>query len=782
MLLDNQLNGHPSVNFSVVNENSLKINHDGSLNSDYVSVFVIGRMNANSNSKGTYLVKTSGKSLDDGYGLIRLNSSEKVRFFSGNYGVNRDSEHFHYGLYDLVIGNYKTGSSSDKIAAMINNVGSSTSAVGTAISSNNAMYLGARPKNSTTLKSFLDGDIAEVIVINKDLPSTQRIIIANYLAAKYGFAISNSKYSFFASHPNDVVGIGRYDDYTHASSQAGVFELNEKTSNALANGSFLMVGHDGGSMNTITTNLPAEFSQRYTRTWRSHVNGYIKSENLRFHVGSGMPADVNDYALLLDLDGDGDFSNADVIAPTSVDASNNIVKFNNVHLHTGAVFTLAFYQAITWDGTTFANGSGPGEAPNSIDGGRNLIITGSGAPISENAAVYAVSVDSNSSMQLDSMVCLTVNSNIHNDGIINIAEDASLIQRTIGDDLNTGVGTYTLKQTGLNSEFGYNNWSSPMKHQGLGLAFPDVNPCDLITYSGFYQNWKYDFPTGYSTTCVGNPVTFSAAQSISGGDGYMDIARGYFITGNTTNPQKTFEGQVNNGHISALIVATDFGDNQNWDDDDWNFVGNPYPSALDPYAFWQENAIDNQRITDAIYFWDDIGTSGGAYDQYNDYASWNLTGGIASDNSPKIIDSLNHIAAGQGFMLWADTNGWDSVGSFLNGPNADTLYLDTIVFNNSMRSCKNNLFYKQQQETKELSWIQIESPSGQKSKFLLGTVEGATDAKDQGYDARRNRFNSNEHIELSSMILADTTSYNIQAIDRRCIFSHFKQKKSDGSR
>ena len=137
-----------------------------------------------------------------------------------------------------------------------------------------------------------------------------------------------------------------------------------------------------------------------------------------------------------------------------------------------------------------------------------------------------------------------------------------------------------------------------------------------------------------------------------GGDGFMNIARGYFITGNTTNPQKTFEGQINNGRIKHLIVATEFGDHSNWDDDDWNFVGNPYPSALDPFAFWQENAIDNQRITDAIYFWNDAGTPGAAYDQYNDYSSWNLTGGIASDNSSKVIDTLNHIGVGQGMMVW----------------------------------------------------------------------------------------------------------------------------------
>lgn len=767
LLLDNHISTNASVSFSSLAQQSMVINHDGSLNSDYVSVFVIGKLNATSDSKGTFLIKTSSKSMDDGYGLIRLNSQEKLRFFAGNYGVNRDSEHIHYGIYDLMVGNYRISGSNDKIATLVNNMGSSVTATGINIASNNDLFLGARPDNAGGLKSYLDGEIAEVIIMAKDLPSVERIIISNYLAAKYGFAISNDKYSYHYTHPNDLVGIGAYDSHSHTSSMAGIFELQEKPSKPLADGSFLMVGHDGASMNTMTTNLPEEFSQRFTRTWRSHSNGYITKEKVKFHVdGLNMPTNVDDYALLLDYDGDGDFSNATVVTPDEYDLTNHVVEFNNIHLHTGTVFTLAFYKAIVWDGIAFSNGSGPSEEPNSMDFGRSLLVQAPNGIITSNAHVFNVEIDSAADLSIDTNICLEIEQNVHNDGFIDIAEDASLIQRSEGYDANTGSGSYRIKQTGLNSVHGYNNWSSPMKHQKLSIAFPDVNDCDLLTYSAFSQNWSYDFAAGYSTTCLGNPVTFTASQSIAGGDGYMDILRGYFITGNTTNPQKTFEGTVNNGHISMQIIATNYGNNQNWNDDDWNFIGNPYPSALDPFAFWQENAVDNARITDALYFWDDAGTQGAAYDQYNDYSSWNLTGGIASDNSALVVDSLNHIGVGQGMMVWASDQGWDTIGDFGPGSGLDTLIVDTIVFNNSMRSCKNGIFFKNQQTTKELSWIQIETPSGEKSKLLLGTVLGATDNVDNGFDARRNKFNANSHVEISSMMAnGDTTSYQIQAIE-----------------
>lgn len=766
MLLDNQLHGLPTVNFSSANNQLLKIANSSSLNADYVSVFVVGRMNQSSGSKGTYLVKTTDKNLEDGYGLIRMNSKEKVRFFAGNYGLNRDSEHFHYGIFDLVVGTFRN-SGSDKITAMVNNYGSSSSVPGSIVKTTNDMYLGATPRNASSFKSYLDGDIAEVVVLNKNLPSVERIIIANYLASKYQFGISNAKYSYYHSHSHEVIGIGKYDGEKHSQSIAGMLELKE--SKSLVDGQFLFIGHDGGSMNSITTNLPEEYSQRFERTWRSHVNGGIKKETLKFHIdNSYMPTDTSDYALLLDLDGDGDFSNADVIKPSDFDLINNTVSFEDIKLRTGAVFTLAFYKSIEWLGNSgiYVRGSGPNNEPNHQDGGRKLVIrSGIYGHASNDASVYTVVIEPGAGVVLDPNVCITINSNIHNDGLVIIEEDASLIQNIEGPDANSGNGTYVLKRTGLNSQYGYNNWSSPMKHVALDSAFPNVNYCDLLTFNEYKQDWSYDFYPGFIANCNGNQVTFSAGNSIAGGDGYMDITRGYFITGNTTNPQKEFIGTINNGDITTTIVATEYGDNINWDDDDWNFVGNPYPSALDPYAFWYENAVNNHRIKDAIHFWDDLGIQGAAYDQYNDYSSWNLTGGISSDNSNKVISNLDHIASGQGFMVWAsDSLGTDSIGHFRSNSTLDTVKLNTLVFNNSMRSCKNSLFFKTAEETKELNWLKLTSPSGEKSKLLLGTVHGATDKIDNSYDARR-VTSSVGKIEFSSLIGNSSISYHIQGIE-----------------
>ena len=226
--LKNQLNGEAVVNFNASAQQSLMIDHDNSFNSDFVTVFVIARMNATSESKGTFLIKTSGNNMSDGFGLIRLNSQEKIRFFAGDYGVNRDSEHIHYGMFDLLAGNFRTGTSTNKIVALVNNAGGTTNVTGTGNPSSNELFIGARPNNSGVLKSYLDGDIAEVVIVANDMPSTDRIIVSNYLAAKYGFGISNSKYSYHVTHPNDVIGIGMYKDQKHSSSNCRYFRVKRK--------------------------------------------------------------------------------------------------------------------------------------------------------------------------------------------------------------------------------------------------------------------------------------------------------------------------------------------------------------------------------------------------------------------------------------------------------------------------------------------------------------------------------------------------------------------------
>ena len=90
-----------------------------------------------------------------------------------------------------------------------------------------------------------------------------------------------------------------------------------------------------------------------------------------------------------------------------------------------------------------------------------------------------------------------------------------------------------------------------------------TNPCDIYTYEATTQTWKYDYTSGYSTTCLANPVSFSASDILSSpdgtADGLMDQGRGYFVPGaGAGNSNKTFSSSSNpnEGTINVPIYGS----------------------------------------------------------------------------------------------------------------------------------------------------------------------------------------------------------------------------------
>jgi hypothetical protein len=418
---------------------------------------------------------------------------------------------------------------------------------------------------------------------------------------------------------------------------------------------------------------------------------------------------------------------------------------NNTHTKTGNLgnhqeYLLGGDTYITWDGVSFKNGSGINNAPDNTDGKRKFVVSGTNGVLSASASVNEMEVTSSGILTISIGKTLTVNSNILNNGAVNIDENSSLIQTKSGTDSNSGSGTYNVKRSGNNSSYIYNIWASPIQNATLTSIFSGANPCDIWAFDRNSQTWSHDFSAGYSTTCNGNSVTFSASDVISGGDGIMDVTGGYFVPGNST-ALKTYNGTINNGDLLKAISTTTLGNpgGTDWADDDWNLLGNPYPSALNATDFWNENAVNNSRITDALYFWDEADTTGG-YNQNSDYASWNLSGGVNSGNSAKAPSG--NIASGQGFWVVANTS-------------------TNVVFNNSMRTSSNSQFFKTgQQINQHNAWVSFTSPSGYQNNILVGYNQSTTDSIDLGYDAHK--LVGNTHVRFASYIQTD--EYVIQSI------------------
>jgi len=312
---------------------------------------------------------------------------------------------------------------------------------------------------------------------------------------------------------------------------------------------------------------------------------------------------------------------------------------------------------------------------------------------------------------------LTVEESITNNGTITVQDGGALVQNTLGANTNSGTGTYMVKQTGTSDVLTYNVWSSPIQSANILASFTGTNPCDIYAFEADSQAFKYDYVNGFSTTCLGNPVSFGSNDVLQGGDGIADVARGYFIP-NGSSANKSFTGDVNNGDLSTAIVTTNIVNDPTWNGNDWNLIGNPYPSGLSAMAFWNENAVANSRITDAIYFWD-----------VNEYASWNLSGGV-SNGAGSSVTPNGSIGVAQGFFVVASTS-------------------TTVTYDNSMRNDTNDQFFKTEIENHNV-WVNVKTPSGEANTILVGYTNDATNGFDPLYDAHK--LSGNAFVRFSSML------------------------------
>ena len=99
-----------------------------------------------------------------------------------------------------------------------------------------------------TKTRYGDGLLAEMIYYKEDIGETKRLLVANYLAAKYKVNLkSDKRYNWDTSFYYDVAGIGRISaiDY-HPDAKGSIVRINSASS--LDDNDFLMWGHNNDSI------------------------------------------------------------------------------------------------------------------------------------------------------------------------------------------------------------------------------------------------------------------------------------------------------------------------------------------------------------------------------------------------------------------------------------------------------------------------------------------------------------------------------------------------------
>ncbi|MGX7666982.1 GEVED domain-containing protein [Flavobacterium pedocola] len=326
--------------------------------------------------------------------------------------------------------------------------------------------------------------------------------------------------------------------------------------------------------------------------------------------------------------------------------------------------------------------------------------------------------------------------NINAGGDLVLQNSASLVQTN--NVANTGTA-HIRRNSQPMYRLDYTYWNSP------------VTAASGFTVGNLNANSPYIYR--YTPTVAGGNGTWaslSAGSVMNPTYGVIARAPGTFPTsGAKQTYTATFTGTPNNGTVTMPIskgtnanigsttpsggstVVTDA-------DDEWNLIGNPYPSAIDIVSFLNHPA--NVPVIDGtVYLWthNTLPTAASPdpyYGNYsynytvNDYATVNSLGATATATTGGTMPTT-YIASGQSFFISADN-------AMANGTTGN------VTFNNSMRVLNNNSnFYRNTAGenttdtfTKQRLWLNLSNNNGGFSQILVGYAESATLGWDRGLD------------------------------------------------
>src|SRR5690606_28949552 len=346
-------------------------------------------------------------------------------------------------------------------------------------------------------------------------------------------------------------------------------------------------------------------------------------------------------------------------------------------------------------------------------------------PIPPNSPALAknLTVENDGTLEIESDTYLEVVDwiTVEPNGLLDLKDSASLIQIT--DVItNNNTGSLDMHRTATLNPIDYIYWSSPVE----GFEVEDISP-------GSNPNYIFE----WQSTVLGNPNGYGEWLNTTGP---MTVGKGYIVRGlsGTASPSTAlFRGRPSNGIIEIPItrgnyVGVDYTGAGNTmateNDDNWNLIGNPYPSAISADDFLIENAGlltgDIAPIEGTIYMWRHltapVSTTDPFYEDYvynydaGDYIAYNSTG-------PNPSGFHGSIAAGQAFFVLMDHN----------APTPSN-----VVFNNTMRNrtLDNGQFYRQNSIERHRIWLDLINSNNNAISTLVGYVEGATNGLDRLFD------------------------------------------------
>ncbi|MFB9056370.1 T9SS type A sorting domain-containing protein [Mariniflexile ostreae] len=553
------------------------------------------------------------------------------------------------------------------------------------------LTIGMLPSNNN---SYYAGEISEIIHFNYAINKAQRIIVNNYLAAKYNIPIhtdidyyqqdnmSNGEYDYH------VAGIGKADDGSQQINSQGSGIVRIELASTLKNDQFLFWGQDKRDLNYNFYTNNTDYIEYLDTQWRVSNRNELGKVDVYFDISHMINNSVlsletlNCSPLQLIISDSPDFSDLTVHDLSITETPPHSIKATGVTFKDNQYFKLRYVDQIVWDGANYFNGSGINSAPhNENDSCLKLTVLAGTATLTEDALVREVNINSGSELIVNgTLLSVEKGVEIGDNGTIDLKNEAQLIQNHEGETSNTGIGTLKIRQKGSGNAFNHNYWSSPVNREGnwqIGfLEDPEGHPVKFsAAHTGtpgtpptLSTRWLHKFD---GTNHYNNWVRLSTSDLLAPGLGYTMKGSGL---GGGNLQEYIFEGTPNDGDYTIPVTAG------------FNIlVGNPYPSALDAYQFITDN-ID--VIDGTLYFWEHFPDNNSHYlaDYKGGYASYNLTmsvpspipftaaavagnaGSTSTNGAPSKGAPTGFIPVGQGFFV-----------------TVNSAPVDDIIFNNSQR-------------------------------------------------------------------------------------------------
>ncbi|MGB0522674.1 MAG: BspA family leucine-rich repeat surface protein [Flammeovirgaceae bacterium] len=349
----------------------------------------------------------------------------------------------------------------------------------------------------------------------------------------------------------------------------------------------------------------------------------------------------------------------------------------------------------TWNGATWDNGTPTASTSAIINSHYDTFVDG--AIDAEN---LRVNFSNSLTLRGDSAVNLA--GYYFNFGTTTVQDSTAFIQ-TAANPGNFGAGTYTVEREGTDFLEAYNYWSSPLQSFTINQTFGTNN------VRGFY----FDAPT---QSWIGTKENTN-----------MEPTRGYAVAGNdpfnaAATAVRSFSSTTgfNSGDLTHPLSFSNDADATN----DWNLIGNPYPSGISVANFLATNYNGGAGpIANAVYLWNSDGSD--VISTNSDYAIMNNMGITNAGGSTAPTSTT--IASCQGFFVQAVAAG-------------------DVTFSNAHRTATNNTFLRTNTSRQRI-WIKATLEDIASNEILIGFADDAEMGKDQ-YDAKK--LEGNGHLAFYS--------------------------------